>query len=110
MPVISASRPDLMQVVGDERVRREIQRVGAAEDEPEPPDQARCASPATICALTEIVIAGRGASDATMTTAMIATGIAHTTKLARQLPPTIGNTSGMVSAIGRTSPISKPLV
>ena len=45
-----------------------------------------------------------------ITNAMSATGAAQTTKLARQLSCSSGSSSGMVSATGRISPTSNPLV
>jgi hypothetical protein len=45
-----------------------------------------------------------------MIRAISTTGMAQTTKLARQLLPTNGSTTGMVSATGRISPTSSPFV
>ena len=39
---------------------------------------------------------------------MTSTGMLHSAKLAGQLPPSRGSSSGMVSPAGTTSPISSP--
>ena len=53
----------------------------------------------------------RGASlrQSAISSAVAATGTDQKTKLAGQPPPTSGKTSGIVSAAGNASPISKPL-
>jgi hypothetical protein len=45
-----------------------------------------------------------------MTSAISATGAAHTRKLSRHELPSSGRTTGIVSATGRISPTSRPLV
>ena len=61
------------------------------------------------CAVLSWTGGSRGASSR-MTSAISATGAAQTTKLARQLSERSGSSSGIVSATGRISPTSKPLV
>ena len=60
-------------------------------------------------AFAPFVAACRGAKARTAT-AMTATGTLQNAKPHCQLPPTIGKTSGNISATGANSPISKPLV
>jgi hypothetical protein len=50
-----------------------------------------------------------GVGQSAISKAVTATGTDQTAKLAGQLPPTNGNTSGMVSAAGSASPTSSPL-